>query len=1330
MVSKCSDVAVRLSEDRLGFRDYAEGVIATLESLSKDDTPFTIGIFGSWGSGKTSFMQIMQELLESRGYETIFLNSWEYGNEEKLWIPFMIKVVDKLFEDGVVKKDLIRNVALFSTDVVLQTGTQGRVSTGAISNLIARSRKNIVFKNWLDKDTKTVIERVTKIEKFKKRIKERAEGSYLFSIDTPVLEKLFSYSKLSIRAIAKRCRKVNFYHINKYKEDLNNDVIPKKLKREFKANERSRSDNALKEKDKWVIPYGDGIYIVEKEDDKIKIYEKSKKGKIIIFIDDLDRIPEEKIVNFLDSLKIFLDISGCIFVLGCDYEILKNALKNKYGEEEIYKDYFDKIVQAEFYIPKISEQAIKKYLQFLTGWDAKEIEECTQLVIHSIGGNPRKIKRVVNATMLIKSVFEKRLATFLQAFERPKPEKRIERMGEVKKEIGDLDVPSTSESKSIRIFIYPSEVFDFLFDKKMLFKLMCMREQWPAYYEDILSEEKKQKDLISFLQEERYIPIDIREYTGLFSTAKGRKELEENLKKLSDFLKDPPGFQGVDRRQKVVSLKTYLTFLNISSPEAGIALKWEKPEKLPINLFNRYMMFERINRGKVEEGIIEKKIKQMDWESDLKHYYFFIAAIRAFKWDNLLKDLFKKGEEQIANKIKASKDLFLIGRLLGSVWRVNKDMAKDLLKKIEETYAEKIKKSTDLLGIGVLLLYVREIDKKMAEDLLKKTEETYAEKIKRTGTDLHGIGVLLDSVWKIEEETARKLLKETEETYAEKIKRTGTDPHGIGVLLDSVWKINKARAEELLKETEKTYAEKIKAGKIKTGLDPLIASTLLLDTVRVIEEHTAKKLLNETSDTIAEKIRASSDLRAIGDLLFAVRKIEEETARKLLSQTKDTIAEKIIASSDPYSIGRLLFYLRKIEEETARKLLNVTSDTYAEKIIASSDLYSIERLLFAVRKIEEETARKLLNVTKDSIAEKIRASSDPGAIGRLLDQVRLIEEETARSILNRTKKTYADKIIASTDPGAIGRLLSSVREIEEETARVLLSRTKKTYAKKIIASTDPAAIGWLLGSVWLIEEETARSILNRTKDTYADKIIASTDLEAIGQLLESVSVIEKKTARGILNQTKDTYADKIIASSDLEAIGQLLESVSVIEKKTARVLLNKTKDMYADKIRASTDPKAIGQLLESAIKIDKETARVLLNQTKDSIADKIRASTDPRAIIGLLNSVSGIDKETARGILNQTKDSIADKIIASTNLGEIGWLLGRVREVKEETARGILNQTKDSIADKIIANTDLWAIGRLLGRVSGIDNEIARGILNQTKDTIAEKIIASSDPYS
>jgi len=1069
MVSKFSDVAVGLSEDRLGFRDYAEGVIATLESLS---TPFTIGIFGSWGSGKTSFMQIMQELLESRGYETIFFNSWEYGNEEKLWIPFMIKVVDALFKDGVVKKDLIRNVALFSTDVVLQTGTQGRVSTGAISNLIERSRKNRVFKNWLDKDTKTVIERVTKIEEFKKRIKGRAEGSYLFSIDTPVLEKLFSYCKVSIRAIAKRCRKVNVYHINKYKEDLDNDVIPKKLKREFKANElskakeifekhpktfkcspkvhkeRSRSDNALKEKDKWVIPYGDGIYIVKKEDDKIKIYEKSKKGKTIIFIDDLDRIPE-KMVDFLNSLKTFLDIKGCIFVLGCDYKILDRALKQMYKVEKegIYKDYFDKIVQTEFYIPKISELAIKKYLQFLTGWDDKEIEECTQLVIHSIGGNPRKIKRVVNATMLIKSVFETRLATFLQAFESPelremylfswdnvpgndserllifllddlnidwaenaeirksndgkiicifKDENSAEimideenkkatlKIGDgkiidlkVKKENGKLNIyremiergvegkegapeePMALKSEITRIFT-PAEVFDLLFDKKVLFKLVCMREQWPIFYEDILSEEKKQDVLISLQDSDTMADI-----SELYNTSKEQGDkIKENIENLPVFIKDTPTFQ------REGDLKTYLILLEISSPEAGISLEYPEPAKLPIHLFNRYMFFERINKGKVEERIIEKKINQMDWVSSLGTYNFFIQVIRAFGYDNLLKGLFEDEKKltQLAEKIKASRDPKATGMLLHSVRVINKKKASGLLREIKNTLAKKIISSIDPSAVGKLLENVILIDTDTARGLISETKDTYVRKI-IDSADAGAIGTLLLNVLWIDKKTASKLLLETKDTYVRKI-IDSADVGAIGALLGHVWNIEDMTASDY---------------------------------------DTAIKLLDETKDTYAEKIIASTDPEAIGVLLHSVSLIVERTAGELLDKTKDTYAEKIIASTDPGAIGRLLRSVREIDKRTAGELLNETKDTYVEKIRDSANTFAIGVLLRSVRKIDEETGSGLLNETKDTYVEKIRDSANTFAIGWLLGSVREIDPETAEWLEKETNVESKDK---------------------------------------------------------------------------------------------------------------------------------------------------------------------------------------------------------------------------------------------------------------------------------------------------------------------------------
>ena len=176
----------------------------------------------------------------------------------------MIEVVNELFkEDGykignnINKTKLIQNIFLFSTDLVLQHYSHGNISTGHFLDLLKKRRKKSPIEGWTEKDTNIVIERVTKIEEFKKEIAKRAR--------------------------------------------------------------EARSEGELQ---------AGGV----------------PKGKIIIFIDDLDRIPE-KLIDFLNNLKVFFDIKGCIFILGCDYKILKCVLKEKH-KEEIFEDYFDKIVQA------------------------------------------------------------------------------------------------------------------------------------------------------------------------------------------------------------------------------------------------------------------------------------------------------------------------------------------------------------------------------------------------------------------------------------------------------------------------------------------------------------------------------------------------------------------------------------------------------------------------------------------------------------------------------------------------------------------------------------------------------------------------------------------------------------------------------------------------------------------------------------------------------------------------------------------------------------------------------------------------------------------------
>ncbi|KXT92160.1 hypothetical protein SORDD21_00482 [Streptococcus oralis] len=86
-------------------------------------------------------------------------------------------------------------------------------------------------------------------------------------------------------------------------------------------------------------------------DDSIK---ENNYEKIVIFIDDLDRLVPKKAIEFLEILKLFLDCRNCVFVLAIDYNVVLRGTKSKYGDDldnEKGKAFFEKIIQVPFTVP-------------------------------------------------------------------------------------------------------------------------------------------------------------------------------------------------------------------------------------------------------------------------------------------------------------------------------------------------------------------------------------------------------------------------------------------------------------------------------------------------------------------------------------------------------------------------------------------------------------------------------------------------------------------------------------------------------------------------------------------------------------------------------------------------------------------------------------------------------------------------------------------------------------------------------------------------------------------------------------------------------------------
>ena len=141
--------------------------------------------------------------------------------------------------------------------------------------------------------------------------------------------------------------------------------------------------------------------------------EKEHRDRVVIFVDDLDRLQPSKAVELLEVLKLFLDCDRCVFVLAVDYEVVTSGIKQKFGNDvsaEKGRSFFDKIIQLPFKMP-VASYDIHKYVRGMMdrmniSTDEKEVSLFFNLIHCSIGFNPRSMKRLFNTYELLDIVTE------------------------------------------------------------------------------------------------------------------------------------------------------------------------------------------------------------------------------------------------------------------------------------------------------------------------------------------------------------------------------------------------------------------------------------------------------------------------------------------------------------------------------------------------------------------------------------------------------------------------------------------------------------------------------------------------------------------------------------------------------------------------------------------------------------------------------------------------------------------------------------------------------------------------------------------------------------
>lgn len=160
----------------------------------------------------------------------------------------------------------------------------------------------------------------------------------------------------------------------------------------------SREEKIIRDKLKTVKTFREDL-------EKLIKQKVGENGKFVIFIDDMDRIAPEKVVDIIEAIKIFLSCKRCVFVLGCDQDYLDKCIKGRYKDLNFNgMDYIEKIIQIPFDVPSMTPNFNSFLINYT--YDFFNLKEdfitIGNLIKKSIGGeNPRKIKRLINLFNII-----------------------------------------------------------------------------------------------------------------------------------------------------------------------------------------------------------------------------------------------------------------------------------------------------------------------------------------------------------------------------------------------------------------------------------------------------------------------------------------------------------------------------------------------------------------------------------------------------------------------------------------------------------------------------------------------------------------------------------------------------------------------------------------------------------------------------------------------------------------------------------------------------------------------------------------------------------------
>jgi len=336
---------MRFLDDEPTNRDLlcrVDFISALSECIKICETPFVIGLHGTWGTGKTSLMKLIRENLIEHKINTendntiftVWFDTWQYQTTENIELAFIQKTYD------------------------------------AYEKVYQRKIPSDAKDNSSHEDSNNHLNVEAAFDKVFNAFKATASKAFISTISNTNLTFSIPFIEMGVNVDAEK--------------------VIEKIK-SVEANESRKTS-------KKICLIRDDF-----EDFILSIKKELEVSRIVFFIDDLDRCSSSNAVKILEYIKNYLNVDDCVYVLGVDKKALEKHLENEGIPKNEEAEYLDKIIQLPLPVPAINKDVLKNFLKELAKDNsASDYSNLLYdfLVLTRLGENPRHIKRFLNTLTL------------------------------------------------------------------------------------------------------------------------------------------------------------------------------------------------------------------------------------------------------------------------------------------------------------------------------------------------------------------------------------------------------------------------------------------------------------------------------------------------------------------------------------------------------------------------------------------------------------------------------------------------------------------------------------------------------------------------------------------------------------------------------------------------------------------------------------------------------------------------------------------------------------------------------------------------------------------